>query len=490
MLPKAEQLTLSEFQGIYDRLIPKDHILRKFCELVDFSFIVDELKAKYCLVDGRNAVPPIQMFKYLLLKVMYNLSDRDLVERCRYDMSFKYFLGLRPEDDVIHPSTLSKFRKLRLKDENLLDLLLSKSIQIALEKHVIKSKTIIVDATHTKARYNQKSAYEILQEQAKLLRKTIYQCASPDWKTRFPKKVENGVVDDALSYCQELLTVVSSEEVLAEIPAVREKINLLQETVDDHAEHLAASKDKDARTGHKTADTSFFGYKTHMAMTDERLITAAVITSGEKGDGEQLPTLIEKTRKAGLEVKTVIGDTAYSGSSNLELAKASEQPEKSFQLIAKLNPIVSNSIKNPERKGFTYNKDAGLFTCPAGHLATRKARQGKKNSKTNQTMTYYFDVEKCQHCPQAAGCYKPGAKSKTYCVTLNSELHKDQQELQESKEFKDLARQRYKIEAKNSEIKHRHGYDVSSSSGLEGMEIQGATTLFVANIKRILTLMG
>jgi len=491
MLQEAQQLAFSDFEGIYERLIPKDHILRKFCDLVDFTFLYDELKDKYSLSDGRNAVSPILMFKYLLLKVMYNMSDRDLVERSNYDMSFKYFLGLRPEDDVIHPSSLTKFRKLRLKDENLLDLLLKKSVQIAMEKGVIKSKTVIVDATHTKARYNQKTAYETLLEQAKLLRKTVYRCDSPDRKAAFPKKIESGMVEDALDYCKELLSVISEDEQLSEIPAVKEKMNLLRETVDDHAEHLAASKDKDARVGHKTADTSFFGYKTHIAMTDERIITAAVITSGEKSDGEQLPTLIEKTRKAGLKVDTVLADTAYSGQDNLALAKSEDAPEKSFQLISKLNPIISNSIKNPERNGFTFNKDAGLFTCPAGHIATRKAKTGKKNgTRESQSMTYYFDVEKCQHCPYAVGCYKEGAKAKTYSVTINNELHKEQQAFQETEAFKVKARERYKIEAKNSELKHRHGYDVASSSGLEGMDIQGGTTLFVTNIKRMIALMG
>jgi hypothetical protein len=43
----------------------------------------------------------------------------DLVERGMFDMSFKYFLGLRPEDDVIDSSSLTKFRKQRLKDENM-----------------------------------------------------------------------------------------------------------------------------------------------------------------------------------------------------------------------------------------------------------------------------------------------------------------------------------------------------------------------------------
>ncbi len=51
-------------------------------------------------------------------------------------------------------------------------------------------------------------------------------------------------------------------------------------------------------------------------------------------------------------------------------------------------------------------------------------------------------------------------------------------------------KERYKIEAKNSELKHRHGYDVAKSSGLIGMELQGAMAIFTVNIKRILKLLG
>jgi len=54
--------------------------------------------------------------------------------------------------------------------------------------------------------------------------------------------------------------------------------------------------------------------------------------------------------------------------------------------------------------------------------------------------------------------------------------------------FKKRSKQRYKIEAKNNELKNRHGYKVAKSSGLFGMDIQGATTLFVVNMKRIIKL--
>jgi hypothetical protein len=76
-------------------------------------------------------------------------------------------------------------------------------------------------------------------------------------------------------------------------------------------------EDEEARAGHKSVDSSFFGYKTHMAMTDERIITADIVTTGEKNDGKQLQTLVEKSKTAGIEVKTVIGDTAYSEKDNI-----------------------------------------------------------------------------------------------------------------------------------------------------------------------------
>lgn len=61
---------------------------------------------------------------------------------------------------------------------------------------------------------------------------------------------------------------------------------------------------------------------------------------------------------------------------------------------------------------------------------------------------------------------------------------------QQTEYFKERSKQRYKIEAKNSELKNRHGYKVAKSTGLFGMDIQGATTLFVVNMKRIIKLKG
>ena len=154
-------------------IVLKDNLLRRITDLVDFSFVYQELQDKYCHDNGRTAESPIRMFKYLLLKVIYNISDVDVVERTRYDMSFKYFLGLTPEEtNLINPSSLTKFRRLRLKDMDLLDLLIKKTV-FAIEAGVLKSRTIIVDATHTHSRSNPISAAKSLEYYCKAVIKVV-----------------------------------------------------------------------------------------------------------------------------------------------------------------------------------------------------------------------------------------------------------------------------------------------------------------------------
>ncbi|KJB84483.1 transposase, partial [Paenibacillus sp. E194] len=227
MIRQQQTLVLSPYVALYDIVVPKDNMLRQINELVDFTFIYEELEEKYCLDNGRNAIDPIRMFKYLLLKAIFELSDVDIVERSKYDMSFKYFLGMAPEDSVIDPSSLTKFRKLRLKDINLLDMLIGQTVALAIEQDILKSTSIIVDATHTKARYNQKSPQEILQDRARKLRKVVYSM-DESVKTKMPAKNMNNVLEDEIAYCQKLVAFIEKESGIAQVPKVLEPLNLLR----------------------------------------------------------------------------------------------------------------------------------------------------------------------------------------------------------------------------------------------------------------------
>lgn len=132
-----------------------------------------------------------------------------------------------------------------------------------------------------------------------------------------------------------------------------------------------------------------------------------------------------------------------------------------------------------------------MMVCPEGHMALRKSTVGKKKHLADgKTMveTYHFDIEKCKICPLKSTCYKEGSKSKTYSTSIKSDTHSKQMEFQETEEFKQKVKQRYKIEAKNAELKNAHAFGQAESHGISGMNLQAATTIFVENLKRIMKL--
>lgn len=483
MITRQTELKMSKYMELYDILVPKDNKLRQIKEMIDFEFIYEEVKNKYCPDNGRNAKDPILLFKYLLLKVIDGMSDIGVVERSRYDLSYKYFLDMAPEEtDMIDASTLTKFRKLRLKDCNLLDLLIGETVRIAKDKGLIKSKNIIVDSTHTASRYNPRKPIEVLKQSTKKLRKDIYRF-DEEIKKAFPEKPIEDDLETEIQYTNELLNIVEEQDALSEIPSVVENIRVVKEVLEDINEAKTFSLDQDAKTGHKTSDTSFFGYKTHIAMTEDRIITSAIITSGEKPDGKELVSLIEKTKAAGIEVEAVIGDTAYSEKPNLEYGK-----EQNIEIISKLHPVIMTGYRKDDH-GFYFNKDAGLYVCPQGHMATRVSHcVYKKHPEKTDITTYYFDVEKCKFCPTRNGCYKEGAATKSFTITHTHPTHLKQQEFMETEHFKTLAKNRYMIEAKNAELKNSYGYDTANSTGISGMQLQGAITIFAANLRRIVSL--
>lgn len=501
MLSKSKQISFqfSNHTSLYDILIEKNNFWRQLNEMIDFSFVYDELKDNYSSTMGRTAEDIVRMFKFLLLKNKFKLSDVGLVERAKTDMLFKYFLGYVPEDTkLIDPSLLTVFRRERLtkyeKDENgkkvivdnksanLMDKLIQKTVELALEQGLIEIKTkIIVDSTHTNAMYSHISPREELIRQAKNLRKSVYKI-DESMRNKMPKKREaTGLLEDQIEYTKELLNVLKDDGRFEKLPGIKEQIDYLKETMDDTNIELEYSKDQDAKVGHKTADTSFFGYKTHIAMTPERIITAATITTGEQHDGKQLQTLIEKSNQTGIEIEAVIGDGAYSEKDNLDYCE-----ENNIKNVSKLSKSVTHG-NGKNKEDFEYNKDAGMYVCKAGHMAIAKRTTGSKKNN-QQVESYFFNIEKCKHCPFKDGCYKEDSKTKTFNVKIKAVIHSQQMEYMDTDEFKQIYSERYKIEAKNAELKKSYGYEHANACGIAGMTIQGATTLFLANISRIIKL--
>lgn len=483
---KYQQIAISEHISLYDKIIPKDHFLRKLKENVDFSFVNKLVEKEYSQELGRPAKEPEMMYKLLFLQTKDLLSDREVTERAKTDMSYKFFLDLNPEDDVPSYSLLSVFRNTKIKDEVILEEMLNETVRQAIEKGIVKSNSIIVDAAHTNSKYHKKTPTQILRELSKNLRKEIYR-NEPEMKEAIPTKPEEtATLDEEIEYTKKLIEGIKTKITEKTNDKIIKKLEKVENMLKDNKiKEIQSSVDEDAKQGYKSENNDFFGYKNHVAMTRERIVTALEITSGEAPDGKYLPELVSKSKKAGIDVKEVIGDKAYSGKDNLEFGE-----ENDIKIISRINNIITNSQKKKD-DGFEYIKDADTLRCPMGHLASskyhRKATE-KKDGFRNERMEYEFNKNICTECPRREECLgKNKKRGKRYSITILSDIHAKQEEFEQTEYFNNTIRnERYKIEAKNAETKVTHGLCKAKSVGLACMRIQSYLTHITTNLKRII----
>ncbi len=341
----------------------KTHPLRLINEHIDFSFITPLLGHQYSIDYGRLAYSPEVMFKLLFLKILYHLSDERVIQEAQVNMAYKYFLNLEPDDQLMHPSSLIKFRKLRLNQEAILEELLLEMVSQAIEKGLIKSKTLILDATHIKSKYSIQTPIEMLRDVSKNRRKQLYHYV-PQIKDSVPKKLHSTAsLEDKSKYSIqtpiEMLRDVSKnrrKQLYHYVPQIKdsvpkklhstaslEEVAYTQELIhfaydytgenpsrkkatekaltvlkDDAYQRILSVSDQEAKMGYKSSSESFAGYKSHLAITEERVITAIEVTTGEVSDGKYLTTLVEKSKNNAIEVKEILADAAYSSQENLE----------------------------------------------------------------------------------------------------------------------------------------------------------------------------
>ena len=477
------EMSLSPYEGLYEAIIPSNHMLRRLKENIDFSFVNPMLRKQYCEAFGRPAKEPEMMFKLLFLKKLYDLSDERLISSAQTDMAYKYFLGLSPEDQMIDPSLLTKFRKTRI-TEDILEELLKETIRQAIEKGLVKSGTVIVDATHVEAAVRAKSVPQILRELTKGTRKEIYKYEY-DLSEKFPDKPSlEADVEEEIAYTRRLLENIREGVVRSENEKIKEMYRRIKELLDtDEIRQIRSKDDEDARFGHKTPTQQFFGYKTHIAMSEDRIITGLKVTDGAQPDGLQLPALIENSQKNGVEVKEVVGDMAYVSDDNL-----AECEKQEVTLYAKTNTAAAAAASAELEEGFSYSKDAHMLQCPAGHLAMRVDKRKAENGNT--CANYCFSVKKCKKCPLRDQCKVGKSKTHTYNITQPNAMHQARLEFENSEVFKKKLEVRHRIEEKNGEMKTAHGFRGSDFVGLIVMRLQAYLTAIVVNMKRIAAVMS
>jgi len=100
--------SLFSYVSIEER-IPTSHPLRRIRKLADQA--LDRLNPTFCRLyasEGRPSVPPEQLLLASLLQAFYGIrSERLLLEQLHYNLLFRWFVGLSPDDAIWHPTTFT-----------------------------------------------------------------------------------------------------------------------------------------------------------------------------------------------------------------------------------------------------------------------------------------------------------------------------------------------------------------------------------------------
>ena len=138
--------------------VPKNHPLRKVRELV--RDVLHELSGslrRLYASEGRPSIPPEQLLSALLLQVFYGIrSERQLMEQLDYNLLYRWFVGLSPDDPVWDPTVFTKNRD-RLQNGEVFTKFMSKLLNHPQVKPLLSDEHFSVDGTLIEAWASQKS---------------------------------------------------------------------------------------------------------------------------------------------------------------------------------------------------------------------------------------------------------------------------------------------------------------------------------------------
>lgn len=141
-----------------ERRIPANHPLRKVRELV--REVLKELSPTFGRLyshEGRPSIAPEQLLSALLLQVFYSIrSERQLMEQLDYNLLFRWFVGLSPDDPVWDATVFSKNRE-RLQAGDVFQKFMAKLLADEKIKPLLSDEHFSVDGTLIEAWASYKS---------------------------------------------------------------------------------------------------------------------------------------------------------------------------------------------------------------------------------------------------------------------------------------------------------------------------------------------
>ena len=442
-----------------DDLVPHDHLLRIIDKAIDWSFIYDLVKDTYS-DKGRPSIDPVTLIKLPLIQYLYGIkSMRQTIKEIEVNVAYRWFLGLEFYDPVPHFSTFGKNYTRRFKDTDLFEQIFEHILEECYKFRLVDPTEIFVDATHVKARANNKKMQKRIAKEETLfyesmLRKEINEDrAAHDKKPLKDKDDDNNPGGGSSDKFEEFTT---------DVPL-------------DGKEIKCSTTDPESGWFHKGEHKNVFAYGIETACDKNGWIINYSVNPGNEHDSRTFKGLYDKIKNIGM--KTCVVDAGYKTPAIAKLLIDDD--------VKPLFPYKRPMTKEGFFKKYEYVYDEyyDCYICPA--------KQVLKYSTTNRDgyREYKSCGKTCESCEYLSMC----TESKNHVKVITRHIWEPYMEICEdirnTEGMKDLYSHRKEtIERIFGTAKENHGFRYTQMYGKARMEMKVALTFACMNLKKLATI--
>jgi len=421
-----------------DQRVPKDHLLRKIQEKIDFDFIYAEVKDAYG-DNGNVSIPPPAILKMMLLLVLYNVrSERELMETIPMRLDWLWFLGYDLDSEVADHSVLSKARA-RWGVEAFRSFF-ERIVWQCVEAGLVDGSKIFVDSSLVDADASNNSVIDTqslkihLHENYKKLEARLEEAKeSSDSSRRYVKKNSR-----------------------------------YMSTTDPDAAIVNRGKPKLSYQVHRVVDGR------------SEVITATETTAGDVNEAHLMVPLLESHHtNTGVMAETVVGDSKYGTIDNFLACR-------DLGVQAHIRDLGEFSVKRKEKlkifseDRFEYDPQSNTYRCPAGNQLKPKSLHLNRQSRD-----YAAPKKICAACDLRERCTKNKSGRTVKRHLRQEELDRMREASRSAKAKRDIRTRQHLME-RSFARGTRYGFDRARWRGLWRVEIQEYLISAAQNIQILL----
>lgn len=443
-------------------IVPEDHLLRKIDKAIDWSFIYDLVQDKYSPDFGRPSVDPVTLIKIPLIQYLYGIkSMRQTIKDIEVNAAYRWFLGLDFTSKVPHFSTFGKNYTRRFKDTDIFEQIFQHILEECYKYQFVDPTEVFVDATHVKARANNKKmrkriAHEETLFYESMLRKEI----DSDRENHGKKPLKDKDDDDHHS---------SGSGGSDKFEDYTDDVPLDGKTIKE------STTDPESGWFRKGEHKNVFAYAVETACDKHGWILGYTVNPGNLHDSRTFKGLYDKLEN--IEMEYCVMDAGYK---NPAIAK--------LLLDDGVKPVFP--YKRPMTKeGFfhkyeyAYDEYYDCYVCPNGQVL--------KYSTTNREgyREYKSCGKICESCPYLSQCTNSREHVKLVTRHVWEPYMEAAEDIRTTIGIKEMYSHRKEtIERIFGTAKENHGFRYTQMFGKARMEMKVALTFACMNLKKMANL--